>query len=100
MSLLLFLDQFGIIQILQTPSIPQTSFFVGIFFAASYSKTALVYQIEVQEQDQINVQIQGKSGNFSSKLINVPASLFGTLEQVKDSYRNGRNTPTLIFENF
>ena len=52
------------------------------FFSASYNKTALVYQIEVQEQDQINVQIQGKSGNFSSKLINVPASLFGTLEQV------------------
>ena len=72
---------FGPIWYYSDPS-DQTSFFVGGFFAASYSKTALVYQIEVQEQDQINVQIQGKSGNFSSKLMNVPASLFGTLEQV------------------
>ena len=35
-------DQFGIIQNLQMPPIPQTSFLAGIFFAISYSKSALV----------------------------------------------------------
>ena len=35
-------DQFGIIQGLHMSPIPQTSFLVGTFFAASYSKTALV----------------------------------------------------------
>jgi hypothetical protein len=34
-------DLFGIIQNLQTSTIPQTSFLVGAFFAASYSKMAL-----------------------------------------------------------
>ena len=38
---MLIQDQFGIIQNLQTFPIPQTSFLVGTFFAASYSKTAL-----------------------------------------------------------
>ena len=38
---MLILDQFGIIQNLQMSPIPQTSFLVGTFFVASYSKTAL-----------------------------------------------------------
>ena len=38
---MLILNQFGIIQNLQTSPIPQTSFFVGTFFDVSYSKTAL-----------------------------------------------------------
>ena len=40
---MLISDQFGIIQSLQMFPIPQTSFLVGTFFAAFYSKTALVY---------------------------------------------------------
>ena len=39
---MLIQDQFGIIQNLPTSPIPQTSFLVRTFFAASYSKTALV----------------------------------------------------------
>ena len=38
---MLILDQFGIIQNLQSLRILQTSFLVGTFFAPSYSKTAL-----------------------------------------------------------
>ena len=38
---MLIQDQFGIIQNLQTTPIPQTSFLVRTFFAASYSKTAI-----------------------------------------------------------
>ena len=34
-------DQFGTIQNLYMSPIPQTSFLVGTFFAASYSKTAV-----------------------------------------------------------
>ena len=41
-SLMLIYNQFGIIQNLQTSPIPQTIFLVGTFYAASYSKTALV----------------------------------------------------------
>ena len=41
-SLLLIQDQFGIIQNLQTSSIPQTNFLVGTYFGVSYSKMALV----------------------------------------------------------
>ena len=42
---MLIKDQFGIIQNLQTSPIPQTSFLVGTFFAASYSKMALANAI-------------------------------------------------------
>ena len=38
---MLIKEQFGIIQKLQTSPIPQTSFLVGTFFAASYSKRVL-----------------------------------------------------------
>ena len=38
---MLIVHQFGIIQNLQTLTIPQTSFMVGTFFAISYSKPAL-----------------------------------------------------------
>ena len=38
---MLIQDQFGIIQKLQKSPIPQTNFFIGTFFAASYSKTAI-----------------------------------------------------------
>ena len=36
-------DQFGIIQNLQSSPIPQTIFLVGIFFATSHSKMALIF---------------------------------------------------------
>ena len=39
--MLIYKDQFGIIQNLRTSPIPQTSFLVGTFFAASYIKTTL-----------------------------------------------------------
>ena len=39
------LDQFGIVQNLQTSPIPQTIFLVGTFFAISYSKKALEAQL-------------------------------------------------------
>ena len=42
---MLIYDQFGIIQNLQTLPTPQTSFLVGTFIAASYSKTALAWQM-------------------------------------------------------
>ena len=41
MSPLIIKDQFGIIRNLQTFSIFETSFLVGTFFAASYSKKVL-----------------------------------------------------------
>ena len=42
MTPLIINDQFGIIQNLHMFPIPQTSFWLGLFFAISYSKTALV----------------------------------------------------------
>ena len=45
-TLLIIKDQFGIIQNLHMSPIPQTSFLVGTFFAASYSKTALTQKID------------------------------------------------------
>ena len=39
---MLIYDQFGIMQNLQTSTIPQISFLVGTFFDSSYNKTALV----------------------------------------------------------
>ena len=45
---MLIWNQFGIIQNFQTSPIPQTSVFVGTFFAVSYSKTALSKAISFQ----------------------------------------------------
>ena len=48
--------------------------------------STLVYKIEVNDQKNVQALIKqeiGKSVNFSSKLINVPALLFGTLEYVE-----------------
>ena len=42
---MLILDRFGIIQNPKTYPISQTSFLVGTFLAASYSKRALEFQI-------------------------------------------------------
>ena len=44
-------DQFGIIQNLQTFPIPQTSFLVETFFAASYSKTALASGMAYKKEE-------------------------------------------------
>ena len=48
---MLVYDQFGIIQNLQMFPIAQTSFLVGTFFATSYSKTALDWNINELENE-------------------------------------------------
>ena len=45
----LIYNHFGIIQVLQTPPIPQTSNWSGTFFAVSYSKPALDFNRLVKE---------------------------------------------------
>ena len=55
---LIIKDQFGIIQNLHMSPTPQTSFLVGTFFPASYSKTALDRLIKhAKVMLQINVYI-------------------------------------------
>ena len=51
-------DQFGIIQSLQTFPIPQTSFVVGTFFDASYSKTAFTTFGHISESDLLRIEIK------------------------------------------
>ena len=46
---MLIYEQLGIIQNLQTSPIPQTSFLVWTFFAASYSNTALEFWSTTRE---------------------------------------------------
>ena len=66
---MLIQDQFGIIQNLQTSPTSQTSFLVGTFFAASYSKTAIKHFSSFAALFFVNFTATKDEKYFSTKLV-------------------------------
>ena len=68
-SLRLIYNQFGIIQILQSSPIPQTSIWLGNFFAVSYSKQALVATIKDWSESENILRVSKKRLSFFTLVV-------------------------------